>query len=55
MKKLLDGAGRILVCTSCRAIVRVLEATVGARTSEEHQHLDPATYVCGACADEKSA
>ena len=41
--------GRMLVCTRCGDDRDVMEAAQGARTDEEHQYLDPATYVCGQC------
>lgn len=41
--------GRVLVCTRCRRSVEVLEAAQGARTDEEHRHLDAESYVCGEC------
>lgn len=40
---------RTLVCGECLARVQVFEAAVGARTLEEHQFLDPASFVCGGC------
>lgn len=49
--------GRVLVCTSCRADVQVLEAAAGARSDDEHSWLDPEAFVCGGClaADELPA
>lgn len=41
--------GRMLVCTRCKEPMDVLEAAQGARTDDEHRHLDPETYVCGRC------
>jgi hypothetical protein len=41
--------GRVLVCTSCRSEVQVLEAATGARTEAEHRWIDPETFVCGGC------
>lgn len=41
--------GRVLVCQKCRRSVDVLEAAQGARTDEEHRHLDAESYVCGEC------
>lgn len=41
--------GRVLVCTRCNRSVDVLEAASGARTDEEHRHLDADTYTCGEC------
>lgn len=40
---------RNLTCTRCRGLVAVFEAATGARTPLEHQHVDPAEFVCGAC------
>jgi hypothetical protein len=40
---------RVLVCTRCRSEIEVFEATFGARTDSDHEHLDPTTYIGGVC------
>lgn len=40
---------RPMTCTRCEELVSVFEASLGATTKAEHQHLDPEAYVCGQC------
>lgn len=40
---------RLLACTRCGTLCRLFEAVHGARTPEEHQHIDAAEFVCWEC------
>lgn len=40
---------RFLNCTVCGDLCEVFEATLGARTREEHQFEDPETFRCSDC------
>ncbi len=42
---------RNLTCQGCGTLVAVFEASLGARTEEDHRHLDVETYLCAACLD----
>lgn len=45
----LGPIGRLMTCTRCGALWDVLEAAQGARTPQEHEWVDPATFECADC------